>query len=66
MMRGPDDSHAFLDLRLGALGIGAAQPRKRGWPLKHRRSAISARRGAGPRGRVQAVYRNEREIICYE
>jgi hypothetical protein len=55
-----------LDSRCGALGVGAMQPRRRGWPLKQRRSRMSARRLAGPKGRVQAVYRGEREIVCYE
>jgi len=60
------DERQVLDRRLGALVIGAVQPRKRGWPLKKRRSAISARRLAGPKGRVQAVFRGEREIVSTE
>jgi hypothetical protein len=54
-----------LDGRLGELVLGPAQPRKRGWPLKHRRSRMSALRRPA-RGREHAVHRNEREIICYE
>jgi len=62
----PDESLVVLDRRLGALTLGTVQPRKRGWPLKRRRSAISARRIAGPKGRVQSVFRGEREIISAE
>jgi len=54
-----------LDGRLGELVLGPAQPRKRGWPLKHRRSRMSAIRKPARSG-VGAVHRNEREIICYE
>lgn len=63
---GPGGGVIAVDLRLGALDLGAVQPRKRGWPMKGRRSAISAKRTAGAKGRVQVVYRHEREIICYE
>jgi hypothetical protein len=59
----PDESPVVLDRRLGALVIGAVQPRKRGWALKNRRSAISARRLAGPKGRLQAKFSREREIF---
>jgi hypothetical protein len=62
----PDENPVILDRRLGALVLGAVQPRKRGWPLKKRRSAISAKRIAGPQGRVQAVFCGEREIVCTE
>ena len=62
----PDEIPVVLDSRFGALVLGAVQPRKRGWPLKKRRSAISARRVAGPKGRVQSVFRNEREIVSGE
>jgi hypothetical protein len=62
----PDGSPVILDRRLGALVLGAVQPRKRGWPLKKRRSAISARRVTAPKGRVQGIFRGEREIAGYE
>lgn len=62
----PGGNLVLLDRRLGALALGAVQPRKRGWPLKHRRSRISALRKPGPKGRVLAVFRDEREIVCYE
>ena len=62
----PDESPAVFDCRLGALVLGAVQPRKRGWPLQKRRSAISARRIAGPKGRIQAVFPDERETIGAE
>jgi hypothetical protein len=48
------------------LGVGEVPPRKRGWPLKQRRSAISARRMVGPEVRLQTVFRGEREIIARE
>ena len=63
---GPDQKPVVLDSSLGALALGAVQPRKRGWPLQRRRSKISAARKAGPGGRVMAVFRGEREITCYE
>lgn len=66
MTLAPGESPVFLDRRLGALAVGDAQPRKRGWPLKHRRSAMSARRDAGAKGRELDVHRGEREIVCYE
>lgn len=50
----------------GEVQARAVQPRRRGWPLKRRRSMISARRTGGPKGRVFAVHGGEREIICYE
>ncbi|MGO9942203.1 MAG: DUF6101 family protein [Rhodoblastus sp.] len=62
---GLDQKMTVLDRSLGELALGAVQPRKRGWPLKQRRSKISAFRKAGPNGRVMAVFR-EREIVCYE
>lgn len=62
----PDESRAVSDCRLGALVLGAVQPRKRGWPLQKRRSAISARRIAGLTGRVQMLFRGEREMIGAE
>ena len=68
----PDESPVGLGRRLaapvvgpmapGAMVLAALHPRKRGWPLKKRRSAISARRCAGPQGRVQSVFRGEREM----
>jgi hypothetical protein len=61
-----DESPVVLDRRLGELILGGVQPRKRGWPLKKRRSAISARRGVGPKGRALAAFTGERDIICYE
>jgi hypothetical protein len=54
-----------LDGRLGDLVLGPVQPRKRGWPLKHRRSRISAWRKPD-KTRKHVVHRDEREIICYE
>ena len=63
---GPGARVVVMDRRLGALALGEAQPRKRGWPLKNRRSRISASRKAGPKGRAMAIFRDEREIICYE
>lgn len=62
----PDESPVLLDRRLGALALGAVKPRKRGWPLKKRRSAISAQRRAGRKGSVQKVFRGEREIAGAE
>jgi hypothetical protein len=62
----PDGSPVVFDRRLGALVLGAVQPRKRGWPLKKRRSAISGRRIAGPKGRVQAMSCGERESVGAE
>jgi len=63
---GPGARVVVLDRRLGALALGAVQPRKRGWPLKNRRSRMSASRKAGAKGRIMAIFRDEREIICYE
>jgi hypothetical protein len=63
---GPGGDLIQFDRRLGALTLGAVQPRKRGWPLKLRRSRMSGRRKPGPKGRVMAIFRGEREIICYE
>ena len=50
----------------GGILAGEVEPRRRGWPLKHRRSRASASRTAGPAERGQVVFRDEREIICYE
>jgi hypothetical protein len=66
MTLAPGQSPVVLDRRLGELVLGAVQPRKRGWPLKNRRSAISARRIAGPKGRVQSMFCGEREIVGAE
>lgn len=63
---GPDRKPVVLDAALGALALGAVQPRKRGWPLQQRRSKFSGLRQQGPGGRVMAVFRGEREITCYE
>jgi len=60
---GPGGDVILLERRLGALALGAVQPRKRGWPLKRRRSRMSARRKSGPKGRSLQVFRGEREII---
>ncbi|MCW2286105.1 hypothetical protein M2323_003942 [Rhodoblastus acidophilus] len=65
LAQGTDDCRVALDGRLGALVLGAAQPRKRGWPLKRRRSRMSAFRKPVRTGAL-AVHREEREIICYE
>lgn len=56
----------FLDCGQGTPVTGGIPSRKRGWPLKRRRSAISGRRFAGPSSRALAVFRGEREIACYE
>jgi hypothetical protein len=66
LAQGAGDFLVALEGRLGALVLGEVQPRKRGWPLKGRRSTMSATRKAGPKVRLQAVHRGEREIICYE
>jgi hypothetical protein len=63
---GPDRKLVVLDSSLGGVVLGAVQPRKRGWPLKPRRSKISGLRKQAPGGRVMSVFRGEREIICYE
>jgi hypothetical protein len=63
---GQDQNRVVIESSLGRLVLGAVQPRKRGWPLKRRRSKISGLRKQGPGGRVMAVFRNEREIVCYE
>jgi hypothetical protein len=60
---GPDQKLVVLDSSLGAVVLGVVQPRKRGWPLKQRRSKISGLRKQGPGGRVMAVFRGEREIV---
>ncbi|WP_296709950.1 DUF6101 family protein [Rhodoblastus sp.] len=57
---------AVIDRRFGEVEAGEVMPRRRGWPLKGRRSMISARRLCGAKGRVVAVHRGEREIVCYE
>jgi hypothetical protein len=66
LTRGVRGGDAVVESRFGAIKAGAVQPRRRGWPLKARRSAISARRKAGMKGRVLRVHRDEREIVCYE
>ena len=63
---GSDQKITILDRSLGELALGVVQPRKRGWPLKQRRSKISALRKEGPNGRVMAVFRDEREIVSTE
>lgn len=63
---GPGASFEVIDGRLGEVAVKAVQPRKRGWPLKTRRSTMSARRKTGPKVRKTAVHRGEREIVCYE
>ncbi|MBB4196719.1 hypothetical protein CCR94_12005 [Rhodoblastus sphagnicola] len=65
LAQGADTSWVALDGRLGELVLGAAQPRKRGWPLKFRRSRMSASRKSA-KSRPHVVHRDEREIICYE
>lgn len=65
LAQGAGEFPVALDGRLGELVLGAPQPRKRGWPLKRRRSRMSAFRKA-PRAREHVVHRSEREIICYE
>ncbi len=62
-LRGADKP---VEQALGEVSATLPQPRRRGWPLKGRRSAISARRKAGAGGRVLPMHRGEREIICYE
>jgi hypothetical protein len=65
LAQGSGEFWVAIEGRLGELVLGAAQPRKRGWPLKHRRSRISGVRRA-PKVREHVVHRDEREIICYE
>jgi len=65
LAQGVDEIWVALDGRLGELLLGAAQPRKRGWPLKRRRSRMSAFRKPA-KIRAHVVHRDEREIICYE
>jgi hypothetical protein len=57
---------AVVSRRFGEVEAGEVKPRRRGWPLKGRRSMISARRLCGAKGRVTVVHRGEREIVCYE
>ena len=57
---------AMVENRFGEIAAREIQPRRRGWPLKGRRSMISARRTSGAKGRALAVHRGEREIVCYE
>jgi hypothetical protein len=66
LAQGAGEFWVALDGRLGELVLGRVQPRKRGWPLKARRSRISASRKAGAKGQSLGLYRGEREIICYE
>ncbi|HUO53794.1 MAG TPA: DUF6101 family protein [Rhodoblastus sp.] len=66
LAQGAEGAVALVERSFGEVKAREAQPRRRGWPLKGRRSAMSARRKAGARGRTLAVYRGEREIICYE
>jgi hypothetical protein len=66
LARGLGGGEAMVENRFGEIRAATVQPRRRGWPLKCRRSAISARRKAGAKGRVLPVHRNEREIVCYE
>lgn len=54
-----------IERSFGEVTASEVQPRRRGWPLKDRRSAISARRLPGSSGAAE-VHRAEREIICYE
>lgn len=60
-----DSTCVALDGRLGELVLGLTQQRRRGWPLRNRRSRISALRKP-PKTRRHVVHRGEREIICYE
>jgi hypothetical protein len=63
----PGQDPLFPDSRLGGTPvIGEVHPRKRGWPLKSRRSAFSGQRAAGLPSRMPVVHRGEREIVCYE
>lgn len=57
---------AIVERPYGEIEARAVQPRRRGWPLKTRRSTMSGRRAPGAKGRVMAVHCGEREIICYE
>ena len=66
LTRGVRGGEAVVESRFGGITVGTVQPRRRGWPLKARRSAVSARRKAGMKGRVLPVHRDEREIVCYE
>ncbi|MGO8740617.1 DUF6101 family protein [Rhodoblastus sp.] len=66
LARSARGGETVVEIRLGEILGGAVQPRRRGWPLKARRSAISARRKAGVKGRLLPVHCGEREIVCYE
>ena len=65
LAQGAGEFFVAIEGRLGELVLGQAQPRKRGWPLKFRRSRMSGLRRA-PKVREHVVHRDEREIICYE
>jgi hypothetical protein len=54
-----------VERRYGPVEAFAVKPRRRGWPLKNRRSMMSARRLC-PKAGAAAVHRGEREIVCYE
>lgn len=54
-----------IERSFGEVSAKEVQPRRRGWPLKQRRSMMSGRRQAGA-GRALQVHRGEQEIICYE
>lgn len=66
LTRSASGGEAVVGRRFGEVEAGEVKPRRRGWPLKGRRSMISARRLCGAKGRVTAVHRGEREIVCYE
>lgn len=53
----------LVERPLGALSTSRVQPRRRGWPLKGRRSRLIRAPMGGAKLRV---FRDEREIICYE
>lgn len=54
-----------IESRFGLIAAGEVQPRRRGWPLKERRSAISGRRKVPASGPLPRRH-DEREIISYE
>lgn len=61
-----ESREVLVERRFGALAANRVQPRRRGWPLKARRSLLSGRRALGAVGAVTVTHRGEREIISHE
>lgn len=61
-----DSCEVLVERPLGALSASRVQPRRRGWPLRHRRSTMSARRDLGLKTRPLPVHRDERRIFAGE